>query len=124
MLTIPAIESKVSDVSADPLSVEDFERWIRKESRNVHAWGNEDLIAAVMAVEAVLSEYRYAGMSPQNVVAELANAIRPFASVHDMNSARPSEFTLELKPTRTAPSIRFRSAQELCYAEWREASAA
>lgn len=60
------------------MAVESFERWLRNASRNVHAWGTADLIDAVLAVEAVLSEFHFDGLEEENVGEELDNAIRPF----------------------------------------------
>jgi len=62
----------------DCVSVEEFERWFRRESRNVHAWGGEELIRAVLSVEAVLSEYRFGSMDEDTTQKELVNAILPF----------------------------------------------
>jgi hypothetical protein len=78
MLSIHQISSAVSDVSADRMSIEEFERWLRKGSRNVHACGDDALVSAVLSVEAALSEYRFADMEEDKAKEELATVIRPF----------------------------------------------
>ena len=77
MLNIQQISDAISDLRRYG-SIEDFERWLRRESRNVHSWGSESLVQAVLAVEAVLSECRFAGMQDAVAQQELANAVRPF----------------------------------------------
>ncbi len=77
MLSIQEIERAISGMGPQGMSGEDFERWLRRESRNVHAWGDEELIQAVLSVEAVLSEYRFGGIGEGATQRELANAIVP-----------------------------------------------
>jgi hypothetical protein len=62
------------------MSLDDFERWFRRSSRNVHDWGNPELIEAVLTLEAALSEYRFADLGETAIGKELAIAIRPFVS--------------------------------------------
>lgn len=78
MLNVQQISNAASDISNGHISVEDFERWLRRASRNVHAWGSPKLLSAVLSVEAVLSDYRFSGLEESKVAEELANAIRPF----------------------------------------------
>lgn len=78
MLSVDQISNAVSEVSAQRMSIEEFERWFRKGSRNFHACGDPNLIGAIFAVEAVLSEYRFAGMHESSARLELVNAVRPF----------------------------------------------
>ena len=78
MVRLEDLAAKIAEIRNEPESIEEFERWIRGSSRNMHAWGSEELIEAVLAVEAALSEYRFGGLSPAQAQEELANAIRPF----------------------------------------------
>ncbi len=78
MLTVDQISGAVADVSVGRLALDEFERWIRRESRNMHSWADGGVIDAVMSVEAVLSEWRFADMPDALAKQELANAIRPF----------------------------------------------
>lgn len=79
MLNLQQISNAVADVSMRRISIEEFERWLRKESRNFHASGDAVLVSAVLSVETVLSEYRFAEMTEAIAAQELANAICHFA---------------------------------------------
>jgi hypothetical protein len=72
------ISRQVEDVVAGNVSLEDFERWFRNESRDFLAWGDSRLQRAVFAVEGVLSDYHFDGLEERHVPQELAAAIRPF----------------------------------------------
>jgi hypothetical protein len=78
MLNVHQIREAASDVSSGRMSVEDFERWLRKASRNVHAWGDAELVSAVLLVESVLSDFRFDGLEEDGVGKELAAALAPF----------------------------------------------
>ena len=82
MLSVNQISEAIDELSHG-FSVADFERWLRRDSRNVHAWGSEYLKQAVLAVEAVLSEFQFANMEEGAAKLELVKAIRPFV-VHDV----------------------------------------
>jgi hypothetical protein len=83
MLNIQHLWQAISEMeSAQGMPIEEFERWFRRESRNVHAWGEAQLIQAVLSVEAVLSEYRFGDLDEDATQKELAVAVRPFLTVH------------------------------------------
>jgi len=107
MLNIQQISDAISDIRHHG-SIEDFERWFRRESRNVHSWGSGNLVQVVLAVEAVLSEYRFAGMQDVAAQQELANAVLPFAVTLSYQMAKPAqEFTLSDMPVRVGPKPEF-----------------
>ena len=60
------------------MSLEDFEGWFRRESRNFHLYVDENAKGAIFDIEAILSEYHFAGLDERAVPQELAAAIRPF----------------------------------------------
>ncbi len=78
MLDVNQLNNAVSDVANDLLSMQEFERWLRGASRNVHEWGDEDLNNAVLSLESVLSDYHFEDLAEEVAKKELANAIRPF----------------------------------------------
>jgi len=84
MLNIHQLSDAISHVKPENESIEQFERWLRRESRNVHSWGEEAVVDAVLAVESVLSSYRFDSMQPDEVKKELENAVRPFDSPYSV----------------------------------------
>ena len=80
MLNIHQLRDAIADVQEGAMSIDAFERWMRRASLNVHRWGDENLIEAILSVEAVLSEYHFAEMEISTAREELATAIRPFVS--------------------------------------------
>ena len=80
MITVDDLWSAVENVQGGALSIDDFQRWLRKGSYNFHASGNQNLIDAIFAVEAVLSEYSFADMGDDLTKRGLVIAIRPFLS--------------------------------------------
>lgn len=105
MLNVHQISNAATNVSRGRMSVEDFEHWLRRESRNVHAWGKRELVDAVLSVEAVLSEYRFENLEENKVGEELENAIRPFAAAHAISWKRPDSISV-LKQTRASTKPR------------------
>jgi hypothetical protein len=86
MLNVHEISNAGRDVRDGRMSVEDFERWLRRRSRNVHAWGDAELVSAVLAVESVLSDFRFDGLAEEQVAEQLENAVRPFAQTAHVRS--------------------------------------
>jgi hypothetical protein len=82
MINVHQLSNAISEVHADHTSLDDFERWFRRESRNMHTASEEEL-AAVFAIESVLSEYRFAELDEDSVKSELVSAIFPFVSPVD-----------------------------------------
>jgi len=78
MLNPFQISRQVADFCDGKISLEEFERWFRSESRDFLAWADARLQSEVFAVEGVLSDYRFDGLQESNVAGELAAAIRPF----------------------------------------------
>ena len=80
MLTPSQISQKIAEMP-DSLSAENFERWFRRESQDFHRYADKDCAEAIFEVENVLSEYHLGTLDESSVVAQLANAIRPFVPV-------------------------------------------
>lgn len=107
MLTIDDLNSAIHQVLDGRIHLEDFERWMRRESRDVHVWGSAGIVQAVLAIEAVLSEYHFADMDEAVASAEIVAAIRPFVpslSVRMVSFGQPSgaHSRLKLIPTQTS----------------------
>jgi hypothetical protein len=99
MLNLDELYEAVSDMKDGRIVFEDFERWLRRESRNVHAWGDQKLVAAVLAVESVLSEHRFAGMSESDAKKELTRIARPFGPrIVSIDSYSPADPYTSSKP--------------------------
>jgi hypothetical protein len=77
MLSPVQISKEIAKIGS-ALSVDDFERWFRRASRNFHAYSDERHVSAIFEVESVLSLYRLGEIDEKLVAAELADAIRPF----------------------------------------------
>ena len=78
MLNVEQLSKQIADLVAGSISVSDFQRWFRWESRNVHLWGDISVKDAVFSVESVFSEYHFAGLDDDGLKQELDSAIRPF----------------------------------------------
>jgi hypothetical protein len=78
MLNVDQLSKKIADLAADDISVSDFQSWFRRESRNVHLWGDELLKEAVFSVESIFSEYHFADLDDAGLKRELASTIDPF----------------------------------------------
>lgn len=105
MLNVHQISNAAADVSMGEMSVEEFERWFRRGSRDCHAWGDADFLSAALSVESVLSEYRFGNLEEDKVGLELENAVRPFVSHRSFaiqwttgSISLPQQITLQYGP--------------------------
>ena len=78
MLSVYQLSQHVEDLKAGRVSFDDFGDWFRRETRDVHCWGDENLIEAIFAAEDVFSQYHFEGLRHNAVGREMENAIRPF----------------------------------------------
>lgn len=75
MLTIEQLSGAIRQYA----DIDEFEDWFSVESWNVCNWGDANQVAAVLAVESVLSRFHFADLPQNQLKDELASAIRPLA---------------------------------------------
>ena len=80
MLKPDQISAQIAEIEDGRLSVEEFERWFRRASRNFHAYPDESARTAIFEIENVLSGY-HEDLDETAARKELAEAIRPFETV-------------------------------------------
>ncbi|HCC57743.1 MAG TPA: hypothetical protein DEQ47_10865 [Solibacterales bacterium] len=80
MLNVRQLSEKIDELAADRVSVYDFERWFRTESKDFHQWADARLKDAVFSIEAALSEYHFAELEESKLKVELSAAVCPLVA--------------------------------------------
>jgi hypothetical protein len=78
MVSVNQLAEAISELAQKRTSVYEFERWLRRESRDMLAIGHGDSVDAVFEIESALSDYHFEGVSEEVLVKLLRDAIRPF----------------------------------------------
>jgi hypothetical protein len=116
MIKAAQISDQINEIVDDRLSIDEFERWLRRESRNFHAYPDKQAVAAIFEIESVLSEY-HAGLDDESTKRELKAVIRPFVRPVIWWQAVPSKPSVpidrnELEWTSGNNSTRFPPGKE------------
>jgi hypothetical protein len=79
MLTLNSLSLHIEEYRNGGISLDDFEDWFRDNSRG--AYRVPEVSEACASVEAAFSRYYFQGVGEDALRMELANTIRPFASL-------------------------------------------
>jgi hypothetical protein len=119
MLNLNELAQQYFACQSGSMSRDDFEDWFRTNARGSYRSADRRVREVYGAVEAAFSRYHFEGISEQELLQELANAIRPFAKAGFPVADRPKWVELTFGPivgsTRFAPvrSSSLNSVQQL-----------
>jgi hypothetical protein len=108
MASLAQLQKRTEDFEDAGIDIDEFENWFRDEFRGAYSGPNNNLSAAVVAVEEVLSRYHFEGASEDSIRKELATAVYPFSAAvrvyaHPIEMVPLSQKTAAFRPIVLRP---------------------